>query len=507
MKGTGWPWCLLLAGVVCASCSAVKPLPGGKKYDPETLRRDFDLFQNILEDAHPGLYWYQPKTAVDTRFRQARSLIKDSLSETGFRNVLAYALSGIGCGHTTIKPSKAYAKANRSSSRFFPLVLKLWPDTAFVIANLHRKDSLLTHGAFVHAIDGMPIQKVVDTLFQHLSTDGYNTTHKYQVLSNRGGFGNAYTALFGNRARYQIEFTDRQGERHTVMVPAYQVLRDTGVKKTVAKPARLPRKERRKIVAQGSRSLTIDTLNTLAVMDLGSFAHGYKLRRFFRQSFRELQQRGTSNLAIDLRGNGGGIVTYSNLLTRYLVNRPYKVADSLYAVRRASAYARYRNQRLANGLFLLLFTRRRNDGHFHFAYYERKQFHPKKKHHYNGQVYLLTGGNTFSAATLVTGTLKPQANVTVVGEETGGGAYGNNAWLIPDVTLPRTGVRFRLPLFRLVVDKNQPQTGLGIQPEVVARPNSYNMRREVDFKMEQVKALISKKEPTTHLEPDGAVGQ
>lgn len=41
----------------------------------------------------------------------------------------------------------------------------------------------------------------------------------------------------------------------------------------------------------------------------------------------------------------------------------------------------------------------------------------------------------------------------MIGEETGGGAYGNSAWLIPDVALPETGVRFRLPLFRLVIDK------------------------------------------------------
>lgn len=507
MKGTGWQWCLLLVWVLVASCSAVKPLPAGKKYDPETLRQDFDLFQNILEDAHPGLYWHTPKTSIDSRFQHARSLIKDSLTETGFRNVLSYALSGIGCGHTTIKPSKAYARANRSSSRFFPLVLKLWPDTAFVIANLHRKDSLLKHGALVHAIDGMPMQKVVDTLFQHLSTDGYNTTHKYQVLSNRGGFGNAYTALFGNRARYKIEFTDLQGERHTVMVPAYQVVRDTTVRKQTVKPVPLPRRERRKVVAQGSRSLTIDSLNTLALMDLGSFAHGYKLRRFFRQSFRELEQRRTPNLAIDLRGNGGGIVTYSNLLTRYLVNRPYKLADSLYAVRRASAYTRYRHQRLANSLFLLSFTRKKKDGNYHFTYYERKRFHPKKKNHFNGNVYLLTGGNTFSAATLVAGTLRPQANVTIVGEETGGGAYGNNAWLIPDVTLPRTGVRFRLPLFRLVVNKDQPNTGMGIQPEVMARPNTYNLRQEVDFKMEKVKALVRENKSTTRVEAGGAVSQ
>jgi C-terminal processing protease CtpA/Prc len=124
---------------------------------------------------------------------------------------------------------------------------------------------------------------------------------------------------------------------------------------------------------------------------------------------------------------------------------------------------------LWNRLFLLFFTHRRSDGRYHFTWFENRRFHPKRTNHYDGQVYVLDGGNTFSASTLVAGALRPQANVTLVGEETGGGAYGNNAWLIPDVKLPQTGVRFRLPLFRLVIDRTAAR-GYGVQPEVFAGP-------------------------------------
>src|SRR4029078_4479532 len=123
-----------------------------------------------------------------------------------------------------------------------------------------------------------------------------------------------------------------------------------------------------------------------------------------------------------------------------------------------------------NRLFMIAFTRKKKDGHFHFGYFERHRFKPKEKNHFNGKSYILIGGNSFSATTLFASALIKQENVTVVGEETGGGAYGNSACLIPDVTLPETGVRFRLPLFRLVIDKNAPKTGRGVEPEVESLP-------------------------------------
>jgi hypothetical protein len=193
-----------------------------------------------------------------------------------------------------------------------------------------------------------------------------------------------------------------------------------------------------------------------------------------------------------VRSNGGGSVTNSTLLTRYLSDHQFKVCDSLYAVRKKSPYEDYIKDHFWNKLFMTFFTRRRSDGNYHFGYFERRYFKPKKNNHYNGKVYILTGGNSFSATTLFITSIIKQENVTVVGEETGGGAYGNSAWLIPDVKLPETGVRFRLPLFRLVIDKNYPKTGMGVQPDVEAKPSVDAILRSADYKLDKAMELIKK---------------
>ena len=141
---------------------------------------------------------------------------------------------------------------------------------------------------------------------------------------------------------------------------------------------------------------------------------------------------------------------------------------------------------------MLAFTRKKKDGYFHFGYFEKHYFQPKKKNHFNGKTYVLIGGNSFSATTLFTNSIIKQQNVIVVGEETGGGSYGNTAWLIPDVKLPETKLEFRLPLFRLVMDKNQPKTGHGILPEVEVKPTVDAIRRNADYKLDKALELIEK---------------
>ncbi|MCR6719646.1 MAG: S41 family peptidase [Chitinophagaceae bacterium] len=111
---------------------------------------------------------------------------------------------------------------------------------------------------------------------------------------------------------------------------------------------------------------------------------------------------------------------------------------------------------------------------------------------------MLTGGNSFSATTLFAGTVREQENVTIIGEETGGGAYGNSAWLIPDVTLPNTKVRFRLPLFRLVINKDLPHDGRGVQPEIYAGPSRDDIRLGKDYKLEKALDLIRKFKGLSH---------
>jgi len=490
---------LLLVSAALLGCgSSRKAWSPDKKFAPAVLQKDYHIYRTTLEEVHPGLYWYTTKDSLDHYFDWGAAQLKDSLTEPQFRKIIAYVTSKIDCGHTSVRYSKNYLNYldTMRIARIFPLSLKLWQGNAVVATNLNRRDSLLRRGTVIKAIDGRPMETIVDSLFNFLSTDGYNTTHKYQTLSNRGYFGSLYSSVYGFSRRYTIDYLDSTGvPRQTIITPFYPGA-DTSNRAAMMPMVREPkpsRRERRTMRKNSVRLLKLDTTGHVAMMDLNSFSKGYGLRGFYRRSFRALKQHHIEHLVIDVRTNGGGSVTNSTLMTRYLADHRFKVGDSLYAVTRKKTYGKYIKHDRWNKVFMTFFARKlRKDGLYHFRYFERHYFSPKKQNHYKGKTYILTGGNSFSATTLFVGAVRDQDNVLVIGEETGGGAYGNNAWLIPDVTLPGTGLGFRLPLFRLVIDRAKPKTGKGVQPEVFSGPTVEDVRNGVDYKLEKALELIRK---------------
>jgi hypothetical protein len=483
---------LFFIAFIGSSCAVSKAYNPSRKFSSAQLEKDYSLFRNSLEETHPSLYWYTSKDSMDFYFNAGKSKLSDSLTEPQFRKVLSYVVSKIRCGHTSVRSSKAAAEYFDNRSPSFALFIKAWPDTVIVTANLNRKDTVVTRGAILKSIDGKPITQIVDSLFSFLSADGYNTSHKYQTLSNGGSFRNLYASVFGLKQKTPVEFIDTNGRLRSALLNLYNPKADTP-KPDLPRPKPLSKKERKRLILQSQRSLHIATVSNTAFMEVNTFTKGNGLRSFFRKSFKQIKKQGIKNLVVDVRGNGGGSVTLSNLLTKYIADKPFSISDSLYALHRTSEYGKYRSERFFNWLFLQFLTRKRKDGLYHFGLYENKKFKPKTKNHFDGTTYILTGGNTFSAAALFAKSLKPQENVIVVGEETGGGSYGNTAWLIPDVTLPNTGVRFRLPLFRLVIDKDG-EKGHGIIPEEEALPTVKDIRRGADYKMEKVRELIKEKD-------------
>jgi hypothetical protein len=499
-----------ILSVVCftlMSCGASnKGFRPDRKYSPVELRKDYRVFRGTLEAWHPSLYWYTTRDSMDHYFDEGYTALKDSMTETQFRKVLSYVIARVRCGHTSISASKAYVRyLDTARLRQFPLILKFWGDTMVVANDLNRHDSVLKRGTVICSINGRTARELTDTIFPYIVTDGYNLTGKYQYLSSGFHFSSWYKDIFGYDSGYDIRYLDTAGVVRETYVPIYDPRADTlrgslgralmpgteqpkpGQRRRTRPPNHHIRKARELLF---TRNLQLDTASHSAFLTLNTFERGYHLRRFFRTTFRTLREEQVKNLVIDVRTNGGGDAGISTQLTRYLINRKFKTADSLYTVRLHSRYDKYIQHGLIYDLFTFFTSKRQSDGFYHYGKFERHYYSPVENDHFDGSVYILTGGYSFSATCLFAGALKGQSNVTLVGEETGGGYYGNTAWMIPDVTLPVTGVRFRLPRYRLVVDRQRVKDGRGVLPDVPALPSVEALSKGLDFKTAKAKELI-----------------
>jgi len=135
---------IVLASLAFFSCTVSRTSIVNKKYPAKKLKQDYKLFQGALEESHPGLYWFTPKTEIDKVFANGYADIKDSMTERQFRTLLLKVITPIRCGHTSVSYSRRYSRyLDTAGLKLFPLAFKVWKDTLAVTANLNRHDSIL----------------------------------------------------------------------------------------------------------------------------------------------------------------------------------------------------------------------------------------------------------------------------------------------------------------------------------------------------------------------------
>jgi hypothetical protein len=477
------------------SCATTKNYDPQKKYAPQQLQQDYALLRNILETKHPSLYWYTPKDSMDMYFEKYYNAIKDSMTEQQFGwKVIAPLTDKIHCGHTSFGRSKAYNKwvADKKFPSF-PLFLKCWNDTMAVTNNLNRKDSILKRGTLITSVNGIKNAELTKIMFNYMTEDGYANNVNYIRLS--GNFPYYHRNIFGVSKTYAVSYLDSTGTEKKINIPVFDLPADSNKKirpLIVIKKEKKDKKETRQKKLQDIRSLAIDTANNTAIVTINTFSSG-TLRRFFRQTFRYIKKTGIDHVVLDIRSNGGGRIRLSTLLTKYVSRVNFKVADTTFAVTKSlRPYSKYIKASFINNLGLFFLTKKNKDGLYHFGHWERKINKPKATNNYTGNLYVLINGNTFSAAALFSNAVKGQPGVVLIGEETGGGWHGNNGILIPDIILPNTHLKVRLPLFRLVQYNHAPKDGRGIQPDIYIGTNYDALVKGVDYKMQAVMDMIRK---------------
>ncbi|HOZ86849.1 MAG TPA: S41 family peptidase [Bacteroidia bacterium] len=455
-----------------------------RKYAPAELQTDAKIFRDVIFAMHPAIGIYKSKEFYTQLFDTYISSLTDSLTERDFRLKSKLVAEELRCGHTEVIYSSEYYKTmNRQKLNFSPYIFLPVQNKVYVIANLDKKsDSTLKKGTEILKINGIGVDSMQRYCKRFISADGYNTTAQNHYLQL--GFNSYYTALFGRPDTFSVEYKEGS-ETKNLRYAAFKPKLIPPIPLGMRDDSLFTRYKRAKI-----KYRFLEPEKTSMLLKLEKFSRK-KTDKAYRRIFRRLKKNKTENLILDLRNNGGGSIENSYRLLSYLIDKP-----QTQTLRTSIKSYPYRQYTRGNVLFKLtkfafkIIAKKvvKNDTDY-FVY----TIKPRKKNHFDKNLYVLINGGSFSASCLVGAYLKHRGKTVFIGEETGGAIEGCNAGITPYYKLPNSKIKVRVPAFRIIHDVNPTITGHGIMPDYPIEYNIKDIMGRRDLELLKVKDLIKER--------------
>lgn len=420
----------------------------------ELLAMDFVVFRNALLSEHGGLYRYQTEKTLNRLLDSCLLSINKPLTALEFGKKILFITSKIRDGHTGTNITSLLVKNYLKNTRLFPLTLYFTGNKAFIRCS---KLEAFPTGTEILTINGEKINVITSQLCNYLPSDGSITTKKYQTLNN-GAFPVLYKWINDHGDSLSISYKNLQGKILTTKIAA-QLASDFECEQQQA--------------GSGTKDLDLSypRPNT-ALLTIKTFDEQRLLRNklnfaaFLKQTFAELNVRKTGNLILDLRGNAGGQDSYGPLLYSYLTDKAFTYFAAIQTADRKLTAA------------------------------ENSFMKPQQPqtNSFKGKLLILINGLSFSASADFCALVKNADRAKFIGEETGGGYYGNTSGQTTKLELPNTKIKVIIPkysYFNAVKKAKYPDRG--IIPDYPVVPDVFQLRQNKDVQLEVALGLIGGK--------------
>ena len=232
-------------------------------------------------------------------------------------------------------------------------------------------------------------------------------------------------------------------------------------------------------------------------MKIKTFSGTYS-RKFYKQSFALLKKSPAKYLILDVRDNLGGSLSEINNLYSYFVSEDFKFIKDMEVTSRGSMFhANYFNSvpvlakpiaALTYPLYLVAtaLSVKKKDDKFYLRNNGLFSLKKAKSNHFEGKIYVLINGSSFSASSIISSKLKGDKRAYLVGEETGGTNDGTVAGRYSTEKLPNS--KLRLPIGLMLVQPNIAftETKKGVVPDKEIIPTLQEVLTKKDIQLEWI---------------------
>ncbi|GAA4272590.1 S41 family peptidase [Aquimarina gracilis] len=440
-------------------------LNGQKQLDSLAALKDFEIFENILKKGHPSLYEYTNEDSLHYSFESTKEKIVKNTTDIDLYKKMLEITDKVKDGHLLLFAPNTV----KTNQYYFPLILK--------IINTHfytdTDDFGIPIGSKINAINERKASKILADLKKYTPSDGHNLTKKYRDIELK--FGAFYAYEYGITKEFIVDYTSPEGITKSVTLDAESFvtvkLRNT---KRNSYFAKFHKQENGfdffKSYINNKEPFIYykDNLST-AILVVNSF--GIDIRAFKSKLitvFKELKEKETKHLIIDLRNNDGGFRPNGVHLYSFIAKKPFKQISSQYVSAIEVPEKEYVTRTFLNEKDFLTDKFKNHpvyDG-WKLIFDDLEALMVPEKRRFKGKVYVLTSGTTFSAASSFCQSAKNE-NITLMGEETGGGYYISTGQFPVYYELPNSKIVMVMSMVRVenyVKDKTV-KKGSGTPPD------------------------------------------
>ncbi|MBX3174418.1 MAG: hypothetical protein KF709_08385 [Gemmatimonadaceae bacterium] len=451
---------LVIAAILLLPVSSTEAQSSRAPLTVEQAREDLDVLQRALEEAHGGYDRFVERTELARRFATHRARITRPLGQYEFAGLLSEAIAELRDGHARLE-FDSLTNAALGSALLLPLRVQLEGEHLIVRANDSPTDRSILPGMELLSINGRSSTDLFAALLPKISPDGFiETGRRHRVGVD---FARLHWLYVEQAERYELVARQADGSVVRATIPGITDRERRNVENPVN--AAFARNVARLDGIEERVGVAFDADGRTARLRVRAF-DGQAFPSTLDSIFRQLRERGTQHLVLDLRGNGGGVDEYGALLVSYFTEQPFRYFDHIHVTTVAPSFATWlprtgdalRAGSVADPAGGFRITEQRHSG---------VGTQQPSAPGFRGRLTVLIDGGSFSTTADVAAQLRSRNRAVFIGEETAGTYEGNTSGLNARIILPNSRLSLRVMMYGYWNAVSAVPGGRGIVPDHV----------------------------------------
>ncbi len=437
-----------------------------KQIDSLSALEDFEIFKNILEKGHPSLYEYIDQDSLNYHFESIEESITDQLSDIDLYKKMLQVTNKIKDGHLLLFAPNTV----KTNQYYFPLILKVINNQFYTDTD----DFDIPTGSQISKINGKEASRILENLKKYSASDGFNITKKHRDIELK--FGLFYAYEYGITKHFDVTYTAPNGIEKTVKLEAESF---TKVKLRNTKRSSYFAKYHNqkngfdffdKHINNKAPFIYYKEDLSTAVLVVNSFGRDIRIfKSNLIKIFKEINKKKIRHLVIDIRQNDGGFRPNAIHLYSFIAKNIFKQITSQYVVSLSVPEKKHATRVFLNEKEFLedKFKNHPEYDGWKLTFDEMEALMVPEKNRFNGKIYVLAGGSTFSVGSTFALNAKNNTDITLIGQETGSGYHFFNGQFPVYYELPNSKIAMVISMVKVVnyiKNKTIPK-GSGVPPD------------------------------------------